>query len=462
MKHFLKGKLKGVFAFFATMLVAVSLAPTAAFAATTNTGKLKVSGLEGGETVSIYQFIANTVDSDTNQVNNTVVNGFTLNLEEYADTKNGTDGTEEWAQKIAAQISDSTAHQDKTAGENDKSVTFEDVATGSYLVLITNEKDATISYQNIIVNVLNKAEGGTWTVENGEATVKSSPVKVTKSVGASADDATHEDVDTVSVGGTVYFQVEVTLPKYAAGAKNRSVTIADQADEGLKVNFDSYVVKLGEGDTQKTLQKGEDKDYTVYDNGTISLNNPVALGGQKLFVTYTATIDDASYATAKKNTATLEYSQNSVNDTKASAADDAFVTVHSIKLTKKGSDNKLLKDATFELKQGEEVVKTLTTGENGVITFDGLGKGTYTLHETKAPTGYDLAEDVTINASDFTAPVADKTWEGHQVTKEIVDVASKAGVLPTTGGPGTVAMTVAGVVVMAGAACFVVRSRKQN
>ena len=34
--------------------------------------------------------------------------------------------------------------------------------------------------------------------------------------------------------------------------------------------------------------------------------------------------------------------------------------------------------------------------------------------------------------------------------------------LPTTGGAGTVALTAAGVVLVAGAAAFIVRSRKEN
>ena len=107
----------------------------------------------------------------------------------------------------------------------------------------------------------------------------------------------------------------------------------------------------------------------------------------------------------------------------------------------------------------------VTSDENGLITIDGLSNGNYTLVETSAPAGYALADPVefTINSVDenkdgiFEGKMYDFT--GTAIVDEVVNPAEE---LPTTGGAGTVAFTAAGVVIMAGAAAFIIRSRKNN
>ncbi len=59
-----------------------------------------------------------------------------------------------------------------------------------------------------------------------------------------------------------------------------------------------------------------------------------------------------------------------------------------LKLYKKDkSSNETLSGAVFELK-GTSVDKTVTSNNNGLMDFDEIPYGTYTLTETKAPTGY--------------------------------------------------------------------------
>ena len=76
----------------------------------------------------------------------------------------------------------------------------------------------------------------------------------------------------------------------------------------------------------------------------------------------------------------------------------------SIQIEKKASDtNKVLSGATLQIiNESGKVVKTVTTTED-ILTVKKLPVGKYTLHESKAPTGYQLANDVEFEISDNVA-----------------------------------------------------------
>jgi len=55
-----------------------------------------------------------------------------------------------------------------------------------------------------------------------------------------------------------------------------------------------------------------------------------------------------------------------------------------------------------------QVVGTITTGSDGTATISGLLKDNYIITETKAPTGYAIADPVTAEADNSTVTVTDK------------------------------------------------------
>ena len=121
--------------------------------------------------------------------------------------------------------------------------------------------------------------------------------------------------------------------------------------------------------------------------------------------------------------------------------------------------------------------QTLTTSVNGMLSFTGLDQGTYTLTETKAPAGYEAVESVTIT---FTVDTddegqttfafdddefnedAEKGFVSHADASTGTSVAYTVTVrnkvlydLPTTGGVGVIAVTLAATGLMcAGAALW--------
>ena len=68
---------------------------------------------------------------------------------------------------------------------------------------------------------------------------------------------------------------------------------------------------------------------------------------------------------------------------------------YTLKLTKKGDDGKLLQGVEFEI-SGNGISKKSASGQDGVVTFEGLHFGKYTITETKAPQGYVPAGSINV------------------------------------------------------------------
>lgn len=68
---------------------------------------------------------------------------------------------------------------------------------------------------------------------------------------------------------------------------------------------------------------------------------------------------------------------------------------YTLKLTKKGDDGKLLEGVEFEI-SGNGITKKSASGKDGVVKFEGLPFGKYTIAETKAPQGYVPAGSINV------------------------------------------------------------------
>ena len=300
--------------------------------------------------------------------------------------------------------------------------------------------------------------------------------------------------------------------------------------------YDTYVYKfsdtLGAGFDAPTSVKVylsddkvlDDSDAEVTSNFTItsplansftvSTDNLKAVSGAEagkyIIVDYTAKLNSSAQIglPGNENEAKLTYSNKpdqsgtGTPSTADTPKDKVIVFTYKLDTTKvdsKDADAKL-QGAEFKLKNSENkyaVVNegkvtswddegtTLTSDAQGLFSVTGLDAGTYYLHETKAPAGYNLpASDfkveitaTTVNGQNWSGTAADaltalqvKVDGGTAINGNIQDgnvainIANTQGSsLPSTGGMGTVMLYVAGVAVfvLAGAT-LVMALRRRN
>lgn len=129
---------------------------------------------------------------------------------------------------------------------------------------------------------------------------------------------------------------------------------------------------------------------------------------------------------------------------------------------------------TTTIEKTENVTYTGTVGADGVLRFEGLAAGTYTITEIKAPEGYNLLKDPVTATIGFTAPKEnatskDCTWTytGTDVVNgtntNTVTIVNQAGPeLPSTGGMGTKVFYVLGFILVAGAAVLLITKRRMS
>lgn len=134
----------------------------------------------------------------------------------------------------------------------------------------------------------------------------------------------------------------------------------------------------------------------------------------------------------------------------------------------------------------EKIVKEGWVGTDGVISFEGLGEGTYTITELIAPEGYNLLEEPIYIKIEWTKPTetsTECTWTAKQVDKDgnalkngeqditlqlekgvfTISVKNKYGnTLPSTGGIGTTVFYAVGGLLLVGAVIVMITRKRMS
>lgn len=479
MAHAITQRLRGAAAALVALLACLAIVPTAAFAdsAAFTSNSLTVDGLVSGDTVTIYQVVETTYDGDTNVASNAFVANFGVDYDDWADAE-GTSEIQNYADTIAAYVN---SHADEwgtgghvmyTATSTGNSVTFNDIAAGQYLVVVSNANDATRVYQTVIMSVIPTVDDGDFVPAESETTLKCTDMDSDTDSVVDKKINGGDSTDTVDANDTVTFTITSQIPYYTSNLDSRMYTLTDTMSDGFVYTANSLSVSAG------STQLTEGTDYTVNFNqdGTLfvlSLTKSAleTYANQTLTISYEATIasgaNTPSYGAAETNAVTLVFSINSIDSETSTATDTVYMTVYGITFKKVGEDETStgLAGAEFEVQDaGGNVVATAESDENGDVTITGAlaADQQYTLVETVAPTGYDLMDDMTFTIkSDVNSGYSGYLYKINKGT--VTDpVAGFLTDLPTTGGTGTIIMTAAGVVLIAGAAALIARSRKQD
>lgn len=381
------------------------------------------------------------------------------------------------------------------------------------------------------------------------AYAKKTPVYIDKNiVGASTKELKWEDV---AIGDTVTMEISSLTPDYSDAFSQGAVTdaededghkittlyrITDNQSEGLDAVTKENILKVAtyvmNGEEREETDIPEDKyEITFFDNDFYVdfdtdwlINNPAS----NIVIRYQTTVNDKApmamgstpnqvrldyytlpngetdvlwdvveYYTFKLDEAikvvegsAITVDENGVKATKPLAG--AKFT-----LTRTGSADTAHDDSKTETK---EKVYTVTTGDDGVILFEGLDEGIYKLQEIEAPKGFlmiDKTWTVTIkaeydgfenkNEQDYRwdkNDVRDKAMKQYSVTivdddnpdvevksiyqisEEIINgygiVNQQISKLPSTGGEGAILYTVGGAVLALGGGLVLFTGKKKK
>ena len=343
--------------------------------------------------------------------------------------------------------------------------------------------------------VLISVEGGNIKVEMKNS-VNTPQTKEVTEKSASIGDTLHYTLkgqvtstvaDTFSFEDTPGVGLTVNLPTDAANLNGFSVAVYDVDENGdptgepTPLTYDAdYTItnNLREGNMGGEVSEG------VMGTFTVTVKDAYRYAGEMIVVEYTALVnDEASVEDGVVNTLD-NYGNSMQTETKTK--------MYSFDFTKKNVDGEALPEAQLEITKGEETLyfvkqddgsykkavsketpdatSTLEVikegADKGKLVVTGLGEGNYTVHETKAPTGYQLPTNltftVTIAADGAVTIVQDafKLASQDSQTKAItVTNVRNITQLPLTGAAGTMLFTVLGLLIAGAGALVYMKSR---
>ena len=296
-----------------------------------------------------------------------------------------------------------------------------------------------------------------------EAVEKNTVPELDKKQSATEDEDYADTTLDFNVGDTVYYQVEIKDGK----GTNAAITLTDVMTTGLTYKKDAKVyvenAEVTAGENTFTLTNNDDGFVIVFAPTYVASLNE----GDIITVKYSAEINDKAVVDAadtNKNTATLEYSEQTQTDKVDLETYDFIVYKTDGSEFLDGAEFKLYDAAT---EGGQILIADEGDGEyvkddsaSADVTIDinaatgchvrGLAPGTYYLEEVVVPDGYNkLSERTAV------------TIESSAITAVEVTVVNQAGAeLPSTGGMGTTIFYVIGGLLIIGAAVVLVARRK--
>lgn len=397
-----------------------------------------------------------------------------------------------WAQKNNITAATTTVSTDATDGKY--TATFTGLDYGYYVVAVPGATLANASGQYATLVSVDRT--------NVTANIKGDLPTVVKKVNG-------ESATSAKIGDTLTFTLTSTIPDMSA-YDTYTFNFKDTLSKGLTYGDITSVTVEG---VDAPLVKDTDYTVTTTPAAagntllTVGMtdfkNKQQTNAGKKITVTYTATLNENAVVggAGNVNSATIQYSNDpSSTGTGESEPDKVRVFTYGFTVDKYTGDNyndaatrlagaeftltakgdtsaikfvqvnagSATEDAVYRVAKAGETAgttTTITTPANGKVVFQGLKNGEYTLTETKAPAGYNKlasAIGVKVNGSndgtDTTNATVNITYNNDNndttydqtASNGVIPVQNKSGaILPGTGGMGTIAFTVIGVLVIA-------------
>lgn len=466
---------KKIFAAVLAVMMIALMIPFSASAAETDTYNAFIKGKNGFK-VNVYKVA--TINTTTGEY--TEIQGGTAVATALKTWKNasGNDSKALLAACENATFTDADSKGDHTFASDEDVYNFGTDEAGVYYVKVTGQPAET-SVKSKGGALFALPEGTKKTQGSAKAPIElkinTGAVNVSKEIVGGDIDNKHT---TASAGDTVKFKLTASV----TGSKEvplTEYTIHDNLSDSFR---DPAVTEVMVGNTK--LQEGTDYtvDKTNLSDIQISLSESYLKAAKEgtndfyassdVVVTLTAVLKDTAVSgyntTNNSNSDSLTYT-NTYGQTSKPGDDTVYVYTFDLPVFKYDgttTDKTGLGNATFVLKKadGTEVATKVTSveeGSKGKVTFEKLAAGTYTVQETKAPSGYNL------NSSEYTVVISTTgvitvSVDGNSSEVNQVEVPDYPVTVPSTGGMGTMMFYVGGaaLIACAGVLLFVLKRKK--
>lgn len=465
---------KKIFAAVLAVMMIALMIPFSASAATSDAYNAFIKG-KNGFTVNVYKVA--TINTTTGEY--TEIQGGTAVATALKTWKNASGNDSKALLEACENATFADSKGDHTFASDEDVYNFGTDEAGVYYVKVTGQPAET-SVKKKGGALFALPEGTKTTQGSAEAPIElkinTGEVTVSKEIVGADIDTKHT---TASAGDTVTFKLTASV----TGSKEvplTEYTIHDNLSDSFR---DPAVTEVMVGSTK--LQEGT--DYTVDKTNLldiqISLTSDYLANAKKaegeegsndfyassdVVVTLTAILKDTAASgyntTDNSNSDSLTYT-NTYGQTSKPGDDTVYVYTFDLPVFKYDgttTDKTGLGNATFELKTKEgTLIDTKTTDSSGNVTFAKLAAGTYTVQETKAPSGYNL------NSSEYTVVISTTgvitvSVDGNSSEVNQVEVPDYPVTVPSTGGMGTMMFYVGGaaLIACAGVLLFVLKRKK--
>ena len=465
---------KKIFAAVLAVMMIALMIPFSASAATSDAYNAFIKGKNGFK-VNVYKVA--TINTTTGEY--TEIQGGTAVATALKTWKNASGNDSKALLEACENATFADSKGDHTFASDEDVYNFGTDEAGVYYVKVTGQPAET-SVKKKGGALFALPEGTKTTQGSAEAPIElkinTGEVTVSKEIVGADIDTKHT---TASAGDTVTFKLTASV----TGSKEvplTEYTIHDNLSDSFR---DPAVTEVMVGSTK--LQEGT--DYTVDKTNLldiqISLTSDYLANAKKaegeegsndfyassdVVVTLTAILKDTAASgyntTDNSNSDSLTYT-NTYGQTSKPGDDTVYVYTFDLPVFKYDgttTDKTGLGNATFELKTKEgTLIDTKTTDGSGNVTFAKLAAGTYTVQETKAPSGYNL------NSSEYTVVISTTgvitvSVDGNSSEVNQVEVPDYPVTVPSTGGMGTMMFYVGGaaLIACAGVLLFVLKRKK--
>lgn len=486
--------LKKILSIFAAFMMVVGLTAANVKAETTTKGTITITNAVKGETYVAYKiFDAQYTDDAVSYTASTAVKNKFENTDDLKNyfTFNPTGDSNVWnvvqqgttpidAKALSEALREYvgtdpfTQSGSVTAGEDDTSVTISNLPSGYYYVtsslgtlvtIDTTHPNASITDKNTDkVPTPDKEIDSTLNADAYAQIGEIIPYKVTFNAYEGAKGYTLVDTmsnglelqtSTPNVPTIIFDNITVTLDA-SNKFMNGTTEVADFNKNGqtMTIAFNDAWLKSYTSDATTNGKEIIVKYSAKVTSEAMTINNET----NQVHINYgngqQTTTDSVTVYKGQLNVFKYHDTNNSNNGLAGAEfkLENESGEVISVKQVTEGTDGNYIVSADAD----ENTVATLVSGNDGYIHVYGLEEGSYTLTETKAPDGYNLATQA------FTFTISSQSGDNQGITVD-TSVENKTGsTLPSTGGMGTTMIYIAGAILMVGAAIIFVTNKRMK